>query len=119
MKIKFFSLLLLLTVGSFGWANTTTLSLAEPLAEEEVSVNISLTVEVDLSKEEDATMAHVFEHLNNLKGDNLTCEVTIKVKLGTSGTGMEASVTVKGDCNDVVAEAKKRLSEIKKLVRLR
>lgn len=116
MKIKFFSLLLLLTVSSFGWANSTTLPLAEPLAEGDVSVTISLTVEVDLANEEDATMAHVFDHLDKLEGDNLTCEVTIKVKVGTSGTGMEGSITVKGDCETIVAEAKKQLAALKELV---
>lgn len=115
MKIKLFSLLLAFAMSTVMFAGNTP---AVPTPATDVA-DIYITVSIDQVDFDESALTGLFTDLEQLSDENLTCEVTFKVKVGYGGSGVEASVTVKGDCDEVVAEAKKRIDEIKEMVNKR
>ncbi len=117
MKIRFFFLLLALSINVASYANAATI-LPTPTETTEVeSVMIVLKADYQNLMDEDAGLKDMLTPIIKSLGDKPTCEVTLKVKLGTSGTGIEASFTVKGDCDEIMEIASDKLSELKKLIR--
>lgn len=111
MKIKFMMFLLALTMNVVAFANTTP---TDDLISDEVQVeSMSITLTVD--SEWESTLPLI---LKNLPGE-ITCEVTVKLKLGTSGTGIESSFKIIGDCEEIFELAKQKIVELKEIMNLR
>lgn len=73
---------------------------------------------IDLGDITDLSNEEIDQKLNAVplyEDDTLNCEVTVKGKIGTSGTGVEVSVTVSGPCDKVIEEANKKLQEMKEV----
>lgn len=108
MKIKLFSLMLALAMSTVMFAGNT--------PDTTGPADIIVTIDLNHTDVDEAALTSLFTDLEELTDEHLTCEVTFKLKVGFAGTGAEATVTVKGDCDKVIAEAKKLSSEVRALV---
>ncbi|PHN04777.1 hypothetical protein [Flavilitoribacter nigricans] len=108
MKIRISLLLLALAMNVMTYANAAP---AGNFAAEEVSLE-----QTTYSLE---TKGDFHESLNSFINDldeDAECSVTVKFKLGTSGTGIEASFTVTGDCDEIMEIAEAKYDEVKRLL---
>jgi hypothetical protein len=108
MKIKFFMLLLALAMNAITYANT---SVVGPSNCDEIQFErVVITLEVDADWARSLT-----EIMKNL-AEEPTCTVTIKLKAGLVGTGIEGSFTITGDCDEIFEIAKQRIQDLRDMI---
>lgn len=116
MKIKFFMFLCAFALTAAAYA-TPTVVIPNPTDEVQTEcVSFVLEVEAGLLAADSVDLENTLNLLVDALDDEITCEVTVKVKLGTSGTGVEGSFTVKGDCDEIMNIAAQKLKELKKMI---
>lgn len=111
MKIKFFMLVLALAMNAIAYANTTPNAAFN--SDETQFENVVLTLKMDADWDHSLT-----EIMKNL-AEEPTCTITIKLKAGLAGTGIESSFTITGDCDEIFEIAKKRIDDLRELTRRR